>query len=211
LDVLAFIGWRHEQEHKQFVEIQQELQRRGVAINERNVGKLYRQFLALLGGMETQKRERVVASAATQGGVVWAVDALQPEGEGTLLYVFYEALSETVVSALQAEHPTVEALSAWLAPYAGWDVQVLATLSDGEERLIAALKACWPEAPHQRCQAHFLNNVAEPVLAVDTRLRQQMREDLGGVPPVPVEGAGSEPIPWPAPDPPLCLPDGMRC
>jgi hypothetical protein len=51
LDVLAFIGWQHEQEHKQFVEIQRMLNQRGVEVSERHVGRLYRQFLALLGGM----------------------------------------------------------------------------------------------------------------------------------------------------------------
>jgi hypothetical protein len=49
LDVLAFIGWQHEHEHKQLVEIQRELNQGGILINERNTGKLYRQFLAFLG------------------------------------------------------------------------------------------------------------------------------------------------------------------
>lgn len=49
LDVLAYIGWRHEHEQRQLVEIQRELNQCGVEINERNVGKLYRQYLALVG------------------------------------------------------------------------------------------------------------------------------------------------------------------
>src|SRR5664279_2323787 len=36
LDVLAWIGWEHEHNHRQLVEIQRELNRRGVEINERN-------------------------------------------------------------------------------------------------------------------------------------------------------------------------------
>ena len=47
------------------------------------------------------------------------------------------------------------------------------------------MERCWPEAAHQRCQAHFLGNLAEPVIALDAQLRQQMRDDLGGLPPVP--------------------------
>jgi len=43
LDVLAYIGWRHEHDQRQFVEIQRELNEKGIEINERNVGKLYRQ------------------------------------------------------------------------------------------------------------------------------------------------------------------------
>jgi len=48
LDVLTYIGWQHEHEHRQLVEIQRALNQRGIEINERNLGKLYRQFLALL-------------------------------------------------------------------------------------------------------------------------------------------------------------------
>jgi hypothetical protein len=51
LDVLALIGWQHEHKHRQLVEIQRMLNARGVLINERTVGKLYPQFLALLGAI----------------------------------------------------------------------------------------------------------------------------------------------------------------
>jgi hypothetical protein len=184
LDVLAFIGWQHEHEHRQLAEIQRELNGRGVLVNERNVGKLYRQFLALLGGLNERKRERLAAAAKEHGGLIWAVDALQPEGHGTLLYVLYEVLSETAVAALQRDHPTAEELVAWLRPYQALGFPVLATLSDGEEAIISALHTCWPAAPLQRCQAHFLSNLAEPVLEVDSSLREQMQADLGGLPKV---------------------------
>ncbi len=185
LDVLAFIGWQHEHEHWQLVEIQQALNRRGIMINERNVGKLYRQFLALLGGLNDQSRQGLAATAEAHGGVIFAIDALQPEGHGTLLYVLYEVLSGTPVDAIQLPHATVEAIYAWLEPYHALPFSVLATLSDGEKAVVAGLKKRFPEAPHQRCQAHFLSNLAEPVLEVDTRLRQGMREELGGLPEVP--------------------------
>lgn len=187
LDVLAFIGWQHEHEHKQFVEIQQKLNQRGVIVNERNVGKLYRQFLALLGGMNERIEKRLEEVAEEHGGLIWALDALQPEGHGTLLYVLYEVLSGTPVAALQSDHPTTDELVEWLQPYRELPFAVLATLSDGEDTIIAALKTCWPEAPHQRCQEHVLANLAEPALEVDTQLRQWMRDDLGGLSAVPAQ------------------------
>ena len=70
LDVLAYIGWRHEQEHRQLVEIQRELNQRGVEINERNVGKLYRQFLALLDASCQKASENLGATAARYGGLI---------------------------------------------------------------------------------------------------------------------------------------------
>jgi len=194
LDVLAWIGWQHEHEHRQLVEIQRELNQRGVEVNERNVGKLYRQFLALLQATSEQAQEDLAATAAQYGGLIWAIDALQPEGHGSLLYVLYEVLSGRPVAALQREHLTEAELVEWLQPYQALPFRVLATLSDGEVTLVAALKSCWPEAPHQRCQAHFLNNLAEAVLDYDDQLRKNMRQDLGGLPPVPENSAG-EPEP----------------
>ncbi|OGO41670.1 MAG: hypothetical protein A2Z04_04295 [Chloroflexi bacterium RBG_16_57_9] len=207
LDVLAFIGWQHEHEHRQLVEIQRALNQRGVVVNERNVGKLYRQFLALLGGLNEHKRQCLAATVEQYGGLVWAIDALQPEGHGTLLYVLYEALSGTPVGAIQLDHPTADELVEWLRPYQALPFPVLATLSDGEEAVMAALRTCWPGARPQRCQSHFLGNLAEPVLKVDTRLREQMREELGGLPAVPeqteptVGSANAEP---PGVAPPFC-------
>jgi hypothetical protein len=185
LDVLAFIGWQHEHEHRQLKEIQGELNRRSIAINERNVGKLYRQFLALLGAADQNTLQQLAATAAEHGGLIWAVDALQPEGNGSLLYVLYEVLSRIPVAAAQLEHADTDQLSAWLEPYQKLPFTVLATLSDGEEAIIAALRRGWPTAPHQRCQVHFLNNLVEPVLEVDAQLRQALQDDVGGLPAVP--------------------------
>jgi len=187
LDVLAYIGWQHEKEQRQFAEIQRDLNQRGLFINERSVGRLYRQFLALLGGASEKTLCELEATAKVHGGLLWAIDALQPEGHGTLLYVLYEVLSGIPVSAIQVDHPPADELKEWLKPYRALPYAVLATLSDGEEAIIAALQGCWPEAPHQRCQEHALGNLVEPVLKHDAQLRQQMRQDLGGLPAVPAQ------------------------
>jgi hypothetical protein len=205
LDVLAFIGWRHEHDHYQLVEIQRQLQQRGLLINERTVGKLYRQFLALLGPMTAQHQQRLETAVQQHGGLIWAIDALQPEGSDPPLYVLYEVLSHTPISALQASNPTAERLQAWLQPYTHLPFAVLATLSDGEKAVVAALKTSWPMAPHQRCQLHFLNNLAKPAMEVDARLRSQLRDELGGLAAVPQDQRPAAPSPTDAPVPPLRL------
>ena len=187
LDVLAFIGWQHEHEHKQFAEIQEMLNQGGIEVCERHVGRLYRQFLALLGGINERVERRLDETAEKHGGVMWGIDALQPEGHGTLLYVLYEVLNGTPVAAAQLDHPTADDLVEWLKAYQALPYQVLATLSDGEKAIIAALETCWPDAPRQRCQEHYLGNLSEPVLKVDGKLQQWMRNDLEGLPAVPSE------------------------
>jgi len=185
LDVLAFIGWQHDHEHRQLVEIQRELNQRGVEVNERHTGRLYRQFLALLSASHAPIEEEIARIAAEYGGLIWAVDALQPEGNGRLLYVLYEVQSGKPFAAFQGERVDEADLVAWLRPYQELSFCVLATLSDGESTIIAALKSSWPQAPHQRCQLHFLNNLADAVLAQDERLRQSLRQEMGGLPSVP--------------------------
>jgi hypothetical protein len=202
LDVLAFIGWRHEHDHCQLVEIQRELQQHSLLINERTVGKLYRQFLALLGGMTIQYQQRLETAVQQHGGLIWAIDALQPEGNAPPLYVLYEVLSNTPISAVQERNPTTERLQAWLEPYAHLHFAVLATLSDGEKAVVAALKTAWPAAPHQRCQLHFLNAIAKPTLEVDAHLRQHMRDELGALAVVPE----TDILPAPTPPEPTAAP-----
>jgi hypothetical protein len=187
LDVLAFIGWQHEHEHKQLVEIQEMLNQRGIEVCESNVGRLYSQFLALLGGMNKRIKRQLDETAEEHGGLIWGIDALQPEGHGTLLYVLYEVLSGTPVAGVQLDHPTADELVEWLKPYRALPYTALATLSDGEDTIIAALETSWPGVPRQRCQEHFLGNLAEPVLEVDSKLRKWMRNELGGLPAVPSE------------------------
>ena len=117
--------------------------------------------------------------------MIWAIDALQPEGQGTLLYVLCEVLSGTVVSAIQLTHASAKELQVWLAPYQKLNYQVLATLSDGDTAMIEALKFCWPDVLHQRCQLHFLANLSEDVLPFDKQLRDGLKAGLKGLPKVP--------------------------
>jgi hypothetical protein len=142
LDVLAYIGWRHEHDQRQLVEIQRELNQKGIEINERNVGKLYRHYLALLGASEERIQKELDGIVAKHGDLILGVDALQPEGHGSLLYVLYEILSGTVVSAIQLEGPNEEKIADWLRRYQQYPL--LGSISDGEERIIAALQNVWP-------------------------------------------------------------------
>lgn len=85
--------------------------------------------------------------------IIGGLDGLQPGGGGSLLYVLYEVLSGTVVGAIQLENANAEQLTEWRQAYQKYPV--LATLSDGEDTLIATLKQTWSNVPHQRCQKVF--------------------------------------------------------
>jgi hypothetical protein len=182
LDVIAFIGWQRDRQYRQYVEIQQLLQERDILISERHVGRLYRQYLALLGGLSAQRQGKLKETAQKHGGVIWGLDGLQPDQDGTQLYVLYEILSQTAVTAAWLDKRDTAHLEAWLEPYSRLGVRVLATLSDGEPAEIEALKKLWPQAPHQMCQVHFLGDIGQPIREADIKLRQEMGASLGQLP-----------------------------
>jgi hypothetical protein len=178
VDVLAWIGWQRDYEHRSLVEIQRQLKARGIEISERHVGRLYRDYLALVGGLRVEIEQRIAAVVQAHGSLIWAVDALQPEAGAPLFYVLYEIRSQTPVAGIWLEQRDRDHLAAWLERFASEVWPVSATLSDGEGALVGALKQVWPEAPHQLCQMHFLKAWAQPLAEADRQLRQALRSVL---------------------------------
>lgn len=187
LDVVAFVGIQHEREHRQFIEIEALLNERGVEINDVSVGRLYRSFLALMAGTWPKRRERLAEAAEKYGGLILKADGLRPDGDGPQLYVLWEVLSGTPVIGMLVDKADEPHLRAWLND--GLDLTgglaILATLSDNEKALVAALKAVCPDAPHQLCQEHFMSNLSEPVHEDNRALCQGLKEHLSPLPSVP--------------------------
>jgi RNA polymerase sigma factor (sigma-70 family) len=52
---------------------------RGIVISERHVGRLYRQYLALLAGLTDSIAATLKETEAKYSGVIWALDGLQPD------------------------------------------------------------------------------------------------------------------------------------
>jgi hypothetical protein len=171
LDVIAFVGIQHEREHKQFTEIQTLLNEQGVAINDSSVGRLYRLFLALVAGTWPHRRQRVARAAHQHGGLILMADGLSPDGAGPQFYVLWEVFSGTPIGGI-----LIDLID---------DLPVLALLSDKEKALVGALRAVWPQAPHQLCQMHFMKNLSGPVHRADQSLRQTLRDRLAELPAVP--------------------------
>ncbi|MBW4425214.1 MAG: hypothetical protein KME50_12360 [Nostoc desertorum CM1-VF14] len=48
-----------------------------------------------MGGTIVHTHSKLAATADEHGGLIWAIDALQLEGHGNLLYVLYKVLKTT--------------------------------------------------------------------------------------------------------------------
>ena len=187
LDVIALVGIQHEREHKQFTEIEELLNQRGVQINDSSVGRLYRLFLALVEGTWPKRRERLTAAAKQHGGLILMADGLSPDGAGPQLYVLWEVFSGTPISGMLIDQADEKHLTDWLNECRDLlhGLPVLALLSDKEKALVSALRAVWSTAAHQLCQMHFMQNLSDPVHRADQSLRGTLRDRLSSLPAVP--------------------------
>ena len=187
LDVIAFVGIQREREHKQFTEIEELLNQRGVQVNDSSVGRLYRLFLALVEGTWPKRRERLAAAAKQHGGLILMADGLSPDGAGPQLYVLWEVFSGTPISGMLIDQADERHLSDWLSECRDLidGLPVLALLSDQEKALVSALRAVWSTAVHQLCQMHFMQNLSGPIHRADQSLRGSLRDRLSSLPAVP--------------------------
>lgn len=187
LDVIAFVGIQREREHKQFTEIEELLNQRGVQVNDSSVGRLYRLFLALVEGTWPKRRERLAAAAKQHGGLILMADGLSPDGAGPQLYVLWEVFSGTPISGMLIDQADERHLTDWLSECRDLieGVPVLALLSDKENALVSALRAVWSTAVHQLCQMHFMQNLSGPMHRADQTLRGTLRDRLSSLPAVP--------------------------
>jgi hypothetical protein len=163
------------------------LNEQGVEINDSSVGRLYRLFLALVAGTWPHRRKRVAKAAYQHGGLILMADGLSPDDAGPQLYVLWEVFSGTPIGAVLIDQADETHLSDWLTGCRDLigDLPVLALLSDKEKALVSAMRAAWPQTPHQLCQMHFMQNLSGPVHRADQSLRQTLRDRLGALPAVP--------------------------
>ena len=96
--------------------------------------------------------DRLTQAVAEYGGLIIALDGLEPEGAQEQLWVVREVLTQTVLAAAWLPRVTAETLGELLQPVKEFlehqGFPLLATLSDKQSLLEKALETFWPEVRH---------------------------------------------------------------
>jgi hypothetical protein len=117
--------------------------------------------------------------------LVLTIDGLQPEKGHETLYVVRELMRKRVWFAeplLSSATPEVRRLIVvarqWAErlnkPVRGW-------MSDKQDAFVKAIASEFPGTPHHYCYNHFLRDVAQPVLEMDSRAKVKMRRKVRGL------------------------------
>jgi hypothetical protein len=172
LDVIALVGQLRYREHRSVPEIHQELGRRGVVLGERTVGHLIERYEELVA-LRLTDHHRLRGRLEREGGVVLALDGMQPDVGHEVLWVLRDCLTGEPLLARSL-------LSATEA-----DLAVL----------LREVKDALPGVPHQLCQFHYLREAARPIYEADRHAKKELKTEVPGVRPLEraVEGrAGPE-------------------
>ena len=92
LDVIALVGQLRYREHRSVPEIHEELGRRGVVLAERTVTNLIERYEELVA-LRLTDRHRLRDRLTREGGVVLALDGMQPDVGHEVLWVIRDCLT----------------------------------------------------------------------------------------------------------------------
>ena len=154
LDVIALVGQPRYREHRSVPGVHRELGRRGVVLGERTVGNLIERYEELVA-LRLTDLPRLRDRLRREGGVVLALDGMQPDVGHEVLWVIRDCLSGEPLLA----RSLLSATEADLAPLlreveAAVSVPILGVVSDGQTSIRNAVAAAPPGAPHRLCHLH---------------------------------------------------------
>lgn len=191
LDIIAYIGQLRSREQRSVPQIHQALRERGVAIAERSVTVLlhrYEELVVLRLGDPEGLRERL----AGQGGVILALDGLQPDVGHEVLWVLRDVISGEPLLARSLLGATADDLvplleevrTILMGERAKDAIPIRGVISDGQVSIRHAVARALPGVPHQLCQFHYLREAARPIFEADRHAKKELKKRVRGVRPI---------------------------
>jgi hypothetical protein len=183
LDVIVFVGQQHFEGHRTVREIHQALRKQGVDISERRVTDYVGDYEVLLKCAQGAKLATQREAIRANGGVVLAIDGVQPQKGKPTLYIFRDVLSRARFHAVSLWHNDTDSLVSEMKVVdrllQELGVPLLGIISDNQDAIRLGVAQVWPDVLHQRCQLHFLKAVQKPIYDEDSSLSRELKK--GGV------------------------------
>jgi len=180
LEVVARIGeWRYR-EHRTVEEIVGELRQGGMSISIKETQLLSEVFLALVETCLKDDQE-AIKELEKQGGIVLAIDGIQPEKGNETLWLLRDVLSQRVLLARNLLSSGSVEIGPLIREVKKLGVPILGVISDKQSSICVAVEKELPGVPHQLCQFHYLRDMAKPVCEADRKLKKQLKQKVRGI------------------------------
>jgi len=180
LDVTLYVGERHLLDGVSLAQIARDLHARGVPIDERHTGRVFRDFVALTL-LDRGDEAALQARLRDQGGIVLMCDGVQFEDRSPVLYLVWDAVSGEPLFGERKLYRGEDDLVPLLQRVRDMGIPVIGVVTDKEKGLVPAVQRVFPEVPYQFCQTHFLKNCAEPLQVDLSALQASVRRRADAV------------------------------
>jgi len=149
-------------------------------VSVKEVGLLSEVFLALVTTVASDD-VALMAELQTQGGIILAIDGVQPEKGNETLYLLRDTRSGRVLVARNLLSSASAEVAGLIDEVLALKVPILGVISDKQESICLAIERRLPEVPHQLCHFHYLRDVAQPVSEADRSLKKQLKQKVRGI------------------------------
>lgn len=180
LDVIAYVGELRYQRQRTIAEIHSALHAQQVSISLKEIQLLSEAFLALVQTVIADDTQ-VLAQLRAQGGLILAVDGIQPEKGNETLWLLRDVRSARVLLARNLLSSGADELEPLFEEVKQLGVPVLGVVSDKQASLCLAVERVFPAVPHQLCHYHYLRDAAQPLCDADRAFKKQLKQKVRGL------------------------------
>lgn len=179
--MVARIGELRYREHLAITTIREQLKREAhVSISLKEVAVLCEVFLALVTTV-AHHDEELIAELKAGGGIVLAIDGVQPEKSHEPLYILRDVASGRVFVAKTLLSSATGEIEQLIEEVLVLGLPIVGVISDKQESICLAVKHKLPTVPPQICQYHYLKDVAQPICDLDRHMKKELQKKIRGI------------------------------
>jgi hypothetical protein len=184
-DVFCWLGHRRFARHWSVPQLRAELQdTHQIRLSDDAITHYIGMYQTMLAARQ-QDPARLAEAYRESASLVLTIDGLQPEKGHETLYVVRELTRKRVWFAEPLLSSATEEVRRLIVVARQWSERlgkpVRVWMSDKQDAFVKAIASEFPGTPHRYCQNHFLRDLAQPVLDVDSRAKVKMRRKVRGL------------------------------
>src|SRR6266566_1186013 len=184
-DVLCWLGHRRFARHWSVPQLRWELQEtHQIRLSDDAIEHYMGLYQTMLAARQ-QDPARLAEAYRDSEALVLTIDGLQPEKGHETLYVVRELTRKRVWFAEPLLSSATEEVRRLIIVARQWSEclakPVRVWMSDKQDAFVTAIADEFPGTPHRYCQNHFLRDLAQPVLDMDSRAKVKMRRKVRGL------------------------------
>jgi hypothetical protein len=184
-DVFCWLGHRRFARHWSVPQLRLELHdTHRIRLSEDAIETYIGRYQTMLAARQ-QAPEQLAEAYRNIGSLVLTIDGLQPEKGHETLYVVRELMRKRVwfaapllSSATQEVRQLIILARQWVEHL---NKPVRAWMSDKQDAFVTAIADEFVDVPHRYCPNHFLRDMAQPVLDMDSQAKVTMRSKVRGL------------------------------